>query len=73
MFRFRVGDIIPSFGPNGEEHYIVVESGTNPKLEKVEDYILRCRTVYYEGEYCTLSEIIAREKKKILHRGNINV
>jgi hypothetical protein len=70
---FKLGDIITSTGPKGTDYYIVVEDGTNPKLELVEDYILRCRTVYYEGEYCTLREVLSREKQRIINRGYINV
>ena len=70
---FNIGDIIPSYSAKGTDYYIVVENGTNPQLELVEDYILRCRTVYSEGEYCTLREIIEREKCKIINRGSINV
>lgn len=71
---FKVGEVISSFGPNGEEHYIVVEvDGTNPYLEKVEDYILRRYSVYHEGEYRTLGEIITLEKSKIINKGYLNV
>ncbi len=70
---FNLGNIIPCYSSNGTAYYIVVEGGTNPKLELVDDYILRCRTVYYEGEYCTLREIVDREKQRIISKGNINV
>jgi hypothetical protein len=71
---FKLGDIIPhrTFEGEEEEHYIVV--GVNPpQLEKVENYILRCFTVPYEGERCTLNEVVAREKDKILSRRKIDV
>ncbi len=70
---FKLGEIVPSEGSKGTDYYIVVEAGPNPKLELVDDYILRCRIVYYEGEYCTLAEIVNREKQKIISRGYINV
>ena len=71
MFKF--GEIIPSEGPKGIEYYIVVEDGARPLLELLDDYIMRCRTVYYEGEYCTLKEIVDREKQRIISKGYINV
>jgi hypothetical protein len=46
---FKVGDIIPSNGTKGTEHYIVVESGDKPQLELIEDFIEKlycCRPVY---------------------------
>lgn len=70
---FKLGEIIPSEGVKGTEYYIVVEEGAKPLLELLDDYIMRCRTVYYEGEYCTLAEIVAREKQRIISRGYINV
>lgn len=70
---FKLGDIIPCCGLKGTDYYIVVEDGTNPELELLDDYVLRCRTVYYEGELCTLLEVLEREKSKIINRGNIHV
>jgi hypothetical protein len=70
---FKLGEIIPSDGPKGTEYYIVVEEGTRPLLELLDDYIMRCRMVPYEGEYCTLREIVDREKQKIISKGYINV
>jgi hypothetical protein len=70
---FKLGEIIPSEGPKGTEYYIVVEEGTRPLLELLDDYIMRCRTVPYEGEYCTLREIVDREKQRIISKGYINV
>jgi hypothetical protein len=69
---FKLGDIVSACGANGTDYYIVVETGSCPHLELVEDYILRCRVVLYEGEYCTLREIVDREKQKILSKGAIN-
>lgn len=70
---FKLGEIIPSEGPKGTEYYIVVEEGARPLLELLDDYIMRCRTVSYEGEYCTLREIVDREKQRIISKGYINV
>ena len=70
---FKLGTIIPSEGPKGTEYYIVVEEGHRPLLELLDDYIMRCRTVPYEGEYCTLREIVEREKQRIINRGHIDV
>ncbi len=70
---FKLGEIIPSEGSKGTEYYIVVEAGHRPLLELLDDYIMRCRTVPYEGEYCTLREIVYREKQKIISKGYINV
>jgi hypothetical protein len=70
---FKLGKIIPSEGPNGTEYYIVVEDGARPLLELLDDYIMRCRTVSYEGEYRTLREIVEREKQRIINKGYINV
>lgn len=70
---FKLGEIIPSEGPKGIEYYIVVEAGDRPLLELLDDYILRCRIVPYEGEYCTLREVVEREKQRIISKGYINV
>lgn len=70
---FKLGEIIPSEGPKGTEYYIVVEEGYRPLLELVDDYIMRCLTVPYEGECCTLREIVDREKQRIISKGYINV
>jgi hypothetical protein len=70
---FKLGEIIPSEGPKCTEYYIVVEEGHRPLLELLDDYIMRCRTVPYEGEYCTLREIVDREKQRIISKGYINV
>jgi hypothetical protein len=70
---FKLGEIIQSYSSKGTDHYIVVEDGTNPSLELLDDYIMRCRTVPYEGEYCTLREIVDREKQRIISKGYINV
>ena len=71
---FKLGEIVPSYGPQGEEHYIVVEAGRRPLLEKVEDYIIRRYCVIdNDGERYTLAELINREKQKILHRGEVDV
>jgi hypothetical protein len=70
---FRVGEIIPSESLKGTEYYIVVEAGHRPLLELLDDYIMRCRTVPYEGEYCTLREIVDCEKQRIISKGYINV
>lgn len=70
---FKVGEIIPSESAKGTEYYIVVEAGHRPLLELLDDYIMRCRTVPYEGDYCTLREIVEREKQRIISKGYINV
>jgi hypothetical protein len=70
---FKLGEIIPSEGPKGTEYYIVVEAGRRPLLELLDNYIMRCRTVPYEGEYCTLREIIDREKQRIISKGYVDV
>jgi hypothetical protein len=70
---FKLGDIIPNYSAKCIDYYIVVETGNNPKLELLDDYIMRCRTVPYEGEYCSLREIVEREKQRMISRGRINV
>lgn len=70
---FKLGEIIPSEGPKSTEYYIVVEASHRPLLELLDDYIMRCRTVPYEGEYCTLREIVDREKQRIISKGYIDV
>jgi hypothetical protein len=69
---FKLGDIVSACGANGTDYYVVVETSSCQRLELVEDYILRCRAVPYEGEYCTLREIVDREKQRIISRGYIN-
>lgn len=70
---FKLGEIIPSEGPKGTEYYIVVEEGRRPLLELLDNYIMRCRTVPYEGEYCTLREVVECEKQRIISKGYIDV
>lgn len=70
---FKLGDIIPCYGLKRTDYYVVVEDGTNPELELLDDYVLRCSTVYYEGELCPLLEVLERKKSKIINRGNIHV
>ncbi len=70
---FRLGEIIPSHGSAGDEHYIVVETGHRSLLEKVEDYIIRNYCVMDHGEQYTLAGLIEREKQKMLSKGEINV
>ena len=70
---FKLGEIIPSYGPQGEEYYIVVEVGHRPLLEKVEDYIIRNYCVVDYGEQYTLAGLIEREKRRMLSKGAVNV
>jgi hypothetical protein len=69
----KLGTIILSEGPKGTEYYIVTETGRRPKLELVEEFIMRNYVVPYDDEICTLKEIINREKRKILSEGHIDV
>lgn len=68
----KLGAIISSESPKGTEYYIVTETGLRPRLELVEDFIMRNYIVPYEDELCTLKEIINREKQKILSGGQFN-
>ena len=70
---FNVGELIPSEGLKGIEYSIVVEAGNRLLLELVDDYIMRCYTVPYESDYCTLREIVECEKQRIISKGYINV
>ena len=69
----KLGTIISSESPKGMEYFIVTETGRRPKLELVEDFVMRNYMVPYEDELCTLKEIINREKQKILRGGQVNV
>lgn len=69
----KLGTIIPGESPKGTEYYIVTETSRRPKLELVEDFVMRNYAVSYDDELCTLKEIVNREKQKILSKGYIDV
>ena len=69
----KLGAIIPSESIKGTDYYIVTETGRRPKFELVEDFIMRTYVVRYDDEFCTLKELINREKQKILSKEYVNV
>lgn len=71
---FEVGQIITDKNIQGEEHYIVIEGGHRPVLEKLDEFIMRHYVVRDQNGSCyTIKELVNREKYKAISRGEWDV
>jgi hypothetical protein len=69
----ELGTIIANEETSGTVHYVVTETGRRPRLEKIEDYIIRRYVVQTGDVYRTIGEVIEDEKRYLIRKGEVDV